>query len=190
MKKHELRAALKAAARAAHEREFFLIGSQAIHAHCRRPPAEVLLSQECDLYPRTHPQAAGLIARQLGRNSTFARKHGFYIDAVTPDIASLPEGWERRVRPFRVGRITAYCLEIHDLLASKLAAGRLKDLELAGAVLKLRLARVSTLRTRIAKLVPVSASELALSSLSVVLRETKRSPLPAKTSKTLRGSRI
>jgi hypothetical protein len=175
VKKHELKTALKAAARVAREREFFLIGSQAMHAHCKRPPAEVLLSQECKLYPRTHPQAAGLLERELGRNSAFARKHGFYVDVVSPDLASLPEGWQKRLKRFRVGRITASCLAIHDLLASKLAAGRLKDLELAAAVLILRLARVSTLRARLAKLIPISAREHALSSLSTVLREVKRS---------------
>jgi hypothetical protein len=175
VKRSELKTALKAAARVAREHEFFIIGSQALHAHCKRPPAEVLLSQECDLYPRTRPETAALLDRELGRNSPFARKHGFYVDVVTPDIASLPEGWEKRVAQFRVGRITASCLEIHDLLASKLAAGRLKDLELAGAVLKLRLARVATLRRRLAKLLPISASEQALSSLTTVLREVRRS---------------
>ena len=175
MKKHELRTALRAAARVAREREFYIIGSQAVHAHCQRPPAEVLLSQECDLYPRTHPQTAALLDRELGRNSGFARKHGFYVDVVAPEIASLPEGWEQRVRPFRVDRITASCLEMEDLLASKLAAGRLKDLELSGAILRLRLAKVSTLRTRIAKLIPVSAREQAVLSLTIVLREVSRS---------------
>jgi len=174
VKKHELKAAIKAAARVAQEREFFIIGSQALHAHLKRPPAEVLLSQECDLYPRTRVQAAELIERELGRNSAFARKHGFYVDVVTPDIASLPDGWEKRVKPFRVGRITAFCLEIHDLLASKLAAGRLKDLELVGAVLKLRLARVTILRARLGKLIPVSTSEQALSLLTTVLREVRQ----------------
>jgi hypothetical protein len=159
----------------AREREFYIIGSQAVHAHCKRPPAEVLLSQECDLYPRTHPQAAALLDRELGRNSGFARKHGFYVDVVAPEIASLPEGWEQRVRSFRVDRITASCLEMEDLLASKLVAGRLKDLEFSGAILRLRLAKVSTLRTRIAKLTPVSAREQAVLSLMIVLREVSRS---------------
>ncbi len=75
---------------------------------------------------------------------------------------------------FRVGSITAFCLEIHDLLASKLAAGRLKALELAGAILNLRLAGVRTLRARIAKLLPVSAREQALWSLINVLKEVRK----------------
>lgn len=175
VRKAELKTALSAAARVAHEREFVVIGSQALHAYCRRPPAEVLLSQECDIYPRTRPETAGLLDRELGRNSVFARKQGFYVDVVTPDLANLPEGWRKRLKPFRIGRVTAFCLEIHDLLASKLAAARLKDLEFAGALLKLRLARLSTLRARILKLRPTFASKQASSSLATVLRDVSRS---------------
>ena len=74
------------------------------------------------------------------------------MDVVTPELATPPDGWERRLKPFRVGRITAFCLEVHDMLASKLAAGRLKDLELAGALLKLGLGQASILRRRIRRL--------------------------------------
>jgi hypothetical protein len=169
MKRSELQAALRAAARVARQTEFILIGSQAIHAHCHRPPAEVLLSQECDLYPRTHPQVANLLVTELGRNSAFARRHGYYVDVVTPELATLPDEWENRLKPFRVGRITAFCLELHDLLASKLAAGRLKDLELVGAVLKLGLGKASMLRRRIAKFHLESERQKARRLLSVVL---------------------
>jgi hypothetical protein len=171
MKRSEFRTALRAAARVARQSEFIIIGSQAIHAHCRWPPAEVLLSQECDLYPRTHPQVAHLLDIELGPNSAFARRHGFYVDVVTPELAALPEGWERRLKPFRVGRITAFCLDIHDLLASKLAAGRLKDLELVGALLKLRLAKVFILRRRIASLPLPSDVHKARLRLNVVLED-------------------
>jgi len=169
MKRNELKMALRAAGRVARQSDFILIGSQAIHAHCRRPPAEVLLSQECDLYPRAQPKVASLLDAELGRNSTFAHRHGFYVDIVTPDLASLPEGWEQRLKPFRAGRITAFCLELHDLLASKLAAGRLKDLELVGAVLKLRLGKVSILRRRVVKFPLESERQKARLRLTVVL---------------------
>jgi hypothetical protein len=148
MKRRELEVALRAASRVSREHEFFLIGSQAVHAHCRRPPAEVLLSQECDLYPRNSSQAASLLHFQLGRGSKFARQHGFYVDVVTPEIASLPIGWQKRLKPLRFGNVTAHCLEISDLLVSKLAAGRLKDLEFVGALLKRRIADVTSVRRR------------------------------------------
>jgi hypothetical protein len=170
MRRGEFKRALMAAARVAGDNEFFIIGSQAVHASCRRAPAEVLLSQECDLYPRNRPIASTLLERELGRNSRFARIHGYYVDPVTPEIANLPEGWESRLKPFEVGEVTGFCLEIHDLLASKLAAGRLKDLEFAGAVLKLRLAKARALRSRLAKLLPISARNQALANLVSVCR--------------------
>ncbi len=58
---------------------------------------------------------------------------------------------------------------MHDLMASKLAAGRLKDLELVGALLKLRLGKVSTLKARLAQLAPATERRRACSRLQVVL---------------------
>jgi hypothetical protein len=152
VKRHELKQTLRAAGRIARELEFFLIGSQAVHAYRRKLPAEVLLSQECDLYPKNHPEAANLIENELGRRSKFARRHGYYADVVTPEIASLPAGWQRRLKPFRAGPVTALCLEAHDLVVSKLAAGRLKDLEFVGALVQMKLADPKKVRTRMRQL--------------------------------------
>jgi hypothetical protein len=152
MKKRELEIALRAAATVARETEFFLIGTQAVHAYCPRPPAEVLVSQECDLYPRNKPETSSLLDQALGRGSAFARRHGFYVDVVTPEIATLPVGWRSRLKPLRVGQTTAFCLEVHDLIISKLAAGRLKDLEFVGAVMRFNLANLKLLRRRIGQL--------------------------------------
>lgn len=173
MKRHELERALRAAARLARETEFFLIGSQAVHVCCRRPPAEVLLSQECDLYPRNRPETATLLDARLGRGSRFAREHGFYVDVVSPEIANLAPGWDGRLRPFRVGPITALCLEIHDLAVSKLAAGRLKDLEFVGALLRLELADRVIIRRRI-RAFPLARDRARWRSrLESVLRELR-----------------
>ena len=46
--------------------EFFLIGSQAVRTYGRRAPAEVLISQECDLYPKNRPRMADVIDGQPG----------------------------------------------------------------------------------------------------------------------------
>ena len=78
------------------DRQFIIIESQTVHAHRGRPPADVLISQECDLYPATRRESARASRSPIGCNSAFARKHGFCIDVVTPEIANLPEGWEKR----------------------------------------------------------------------------------------------
>ena len=173
MKKRELEIALRAAARIARETEFFVIGTQAVHAYCARPPAEVLLSQECDLYPKNHPEAASLLDQALGRGSRFGRQHGFYIDVVAPEIATLPSGWQARLRSLRFGRTVALCLEVHDLIISKLAAGRLKDLEFAGALMRLNLARLKILRRRIGQLDLENDRAKVRSRLKMVLDDLK-----------------
>ena len=149
MKRRELETALRAAATLSGESEFFLLGSQAVHGSCRRPPAEVLLSQECDLYPKGSPLAGDVLATKLGRGSRFARAHGFYVDIVSPEIANLPTGWELRVQHLTVGPVTALCLEINDLVLSKLSAGRVKDFEFVSALVRRKLVRPATIRRRI-----------------------------------------
>jgi len=120
MKRRELELAVRAAARIARESEFLLVGSQAVHAHCRRAPAEVLVSQECDLYPKNRPETANQLDTELGRSSRFARQHGFYVDVVAPEIVDLPPGWQRRLKRLKVGRIDVFCLDLQDLIVSKL----------------------------------------------------------------------
>ena len=95
---------------------------------------------------------ANLIHSEIGRGSIFARRHGFYADVVTPELATLPIGWERRLKRLRVGKVTALCLEGHDLVVSKLAAGRLKDLEFVGALLRTRVVNLKTIRRRVRQL--------------------------------------
>src|SRR5437899_11715805 len=98
MRRRELETVLREAARVASELEFFLIGSQAVHGYCRRVPCDVLVSEECDIYPKSRPETANLIDAELGRRSQFARKHGFYADVVTPEIATLAIGWDARLK--------------------------------------------------------------------------------------------
>ena len=149
MKRRELERALRAAARVSHQTEFLLLGSQAVHCYCRRPPAEVLLSQECDLYPMGRPEAADVLVAELGRGSRFARKFGYYVDVLAPEIANLPIQWESRLEQITFGQVTAHCLEIHDLIVAKLAASRIKDFEFAAALIRRRLAKPRVIRHRI-----------------------------------------
>lgn len=63
--------------------------------------------------------------------------HGVSIEA-----AVLPRGWEGRtnaVRNSNTGSATGFCLETHDLAASKLAAFRDRDREFVRLLLRERL---------------------------------------------------
>jgi len=172
MRRRELEKTLQTAGAVASELEFFLIGSQAIHAYCRRPPTEALLSQECDIYPKNQPEIANLLHAEIGPDSSFAQTNGYYADVVTPEIATLPAGWKARLKRFRTGRVTAWCLEANDLMVSKLAAGRLKDLEFVGALLQMRLADAQVVRERISK-IPLSERRSVRARLRSVLDDLR-----------------
>ncbi len=181
MKRRQIELLLGEAGKLARESEFLIIGSQAAHAFTKKPPAEVLLSKECDIYPKNHPEAATLLTAKLGAASRFAKENGYSADVVTPELATLPEGWEKRLKPVQMGPVTAWCLEIHDLVVSKLAAGRLKDSEFAAAMLELRLARRSTLLKRIGELANSQDRERVHARLSAVLDDMKAGRISSKT---------
>ena len=101
-------------------------------------PDSMLVSMEADVYPLQEPDRAIEVDGAIGDGSQFHRTFGYYAHGVGPETAKLPRGWEdRRVRvevPHRLGskrKPIAYCPEIHDLVLSKLAAGRERDIDYA-----------------------------------------------------------
>ncbi len=140
MRKSQLEAALRAAAEASGERELVLAGSQSIFGHAADAPVEVLMSEECDVWSRARTEKLNVIEKKLGKNSPYHLAHGVYVDPIDPGIVLLPTSWEQRLKPMRVGDVTAWCLDVNDLVVSKLNAGRLKDYEFVNAVLRVGLA--------------------------------------------------
>ncbi len=160
MTKHEFEDLLRQAGEIARDFDFFLIGSQALRGICPAIPRDFPKTVEADLYPRRHAQAWMILRQKLGSDSTFSRRNGYYLDCTDPGLATLPDGWTERLIPFRTprtGGVTAWCLEPHDLFASKLAAWREKDQQFLRAMLKHKLAKPKVVMARITDL-PVSAS--------------------------------
>src|SRR5882724_5509312 len=149
MQRSQLETALRAVAELTKERECVLVGSQAVHAHTQDPPVEVLISEECDVLPKDRFEKLELVASILGKTSSFHIANGFFVDPVDPGIVLLPTGWESRLKPMHIGDVTAWCLEVNDLVVSKLNAGRLKDYEFVNAMLRVRLADFETIVRRI-----------------------------------------
>ena len=152
MKRTQLELALRVASDLAREREFIIIGSQAILGLMRNPPSACLKSMELDLYPKHQFQAVLLINSKMGPRSRFAENSGFFVDCVDPGLATLPDGWIERLVPFRTkktGGATGWCLELHDLALAKLAAGRPKDLRYIRALLRHKLVRPEIIESRL-----------------------------------------
>jgi hypothetical protein len=116
-----------------------VIGSQAILATVPEPADEMLTrSMEADLLPLDDDDEAkaDLIDGVLGAGSMFDDTHGVHGDGVTLKTAVLPAGWRDRLVEIaneNTGGVRGLCLEPHDLVISKLAAGRGKDLEFCAA---------------------------------------------------------
>ena len=138
----QLRHILRAAAGATGERVFIVIGSQAILGSHPDAPRSLRKSVEGDTYPKNNPAKAVEVDGGIGELSPFHQEFGYYAHGISPETATLPEGWEQRLVELQVndshGTI-GLCLEKRDLTFSKLAAGREKDIEFVRELLKHRL---------------------------------------------------
>jgi hypothetical protein len=138
MKRQDLEHIIRAAAAITDEKIFVVVGSQAILAQHPLAPAELLRSPEADLYPANRPELADVVEGAIGLESPFHRSFGYYAEGVGPETAKLPKDWGHRAvqltGPATNGAV-AICPEAHDLAASKLIAGREKDLSWVSAAL-------------------------------------------------------
>lgn len=131
MKRRELEHVIRAAAGIADDPEIIVIGSQAVLGSIPDAPSTLVVSVEADVIPKNRPERAELIEGAIGEGSLFHDTFGYYANGVGYDTAVLPKGWEKRLVPVRsadTGGATGWCLELHDLILSKYAAGREKDL--------------------------------------------------------------
>jgi hypothetical protein len=144
-----------AAAEATGNDEFVVIGSQAILGSYSQPPLSMLVSLEVDMYPLHAPENADRIDGALGDGSPFHLAFGYYAHGVGPETAKAPRGWEgrlvRRAIPRRIAAkrtAVAWCLEVHDLVLSKCAAGRERDWDYAAEALRAGLVDPAVLTER------------------------------------------
>ena len=152
MTRDQLEHIVRAAAYIVDDDELIVIGSQAVLGQFPDAPLPLLSSNEADVYPKNKPELADVIDGTIGELSPFHDTFGYYAHGVGETTATLPEGWQGRLIPIRNANTrgaTGWCLEIHDLLISKLVAGREKDLEFAGEAAAHHLVTEDNLRDRL-----------------------------------------
>lgn len=149
MTRAELEHVIRAAATIAEDAEIIVVGSQAILGRYPDAPAELCVSADVDLYPRNRPELADVIEGSIGEISPFHQTFGYYAQGVGPSTAILPEGWEDRLVPVPTSAGTGLCLEPHDLVLSKHAAGREKDRDFVRAAARHGLVERATLLERL-----------------------------------------
>lgn len=132
MTRDQLEHAIRAACHVAEDDELLIFGSQAVLGSHPDAPEDLRASIEVDVQPLNKPEAADRIDGALGELSPFNETHGFYVQGVPIDAATLPLGWENRTIPVNTPQTngnTGHCLDCYDLAASKLFAYRDKDKE-------------------------------------------------------------
>lgn len=154
MMRHRLEHIIRAAAGNADARDIVIIGSQSILGSYPDAPEELLVSMEADVYPRDAPDRSILIDGAIGELSVFHETFGYYAHGVDESTAVLPEGWKDRlvkVENENTRGAVGWCLEVHDLAVSKLAAGREKDLAFVESMLRHKLINAIIVRDRLAR---------------------------------------
>ena len=154
MNREQLEHTIRAACTVSEDQELIIFGSQAILGQFPEAPAELRKSIEVDVSPKNRPEAVDKIDGALGENSQFHKTHGFYVHGVPIETAKLPKGWEKRtnkVQDYMDANNIGYCIEAHDLAASKLIAFREKDTEFVRRLIIEEMISVDTLVERLNK---------------------------------------
>jgi hypothetical protein len=123
MKKQQLDHILRVAGGITGQKQFVIVGSQALHGKYPDLADKIVMSAEVDLFARRQPDATELL-NEIGVDSPFHATYGFYADPVDEATAVLPRGWKGRLVNLPAGDtggVKGLCLEPHDLAISKYA---------------------------------------------------------------------
>lgn len=174
-----LQALFDEAKRLTNHTEFVVIGSLSILGVVgdAKIPARMLMSIDVDCYTRRDPARIFELRGALGEASDFQVKHGYYLDAVAPTVATLPDGWEARLVAVKLERdIVVQFLDPNDAAVSKYARSEPRDREWIRAGLAAGLLNLQIITSRFAHTEFDSEEERAsaYAALEQDRRKTKR----------------
>lgn len=155
MTRSQLEHAIRAACDVSGDTEVWVFGSQAILGEHPDAPGTLRRSVEVDIAPKNHPERVDSIDGILGELSMFHETHDFYVHGVPIETAVLPDRWQARTYMLQnqnTQRFVGWCLEGHDLAASKLAAFRDKDRDFVRVLLVEGLIDTDVLLERVASM--------------------------------------
>jgi hypothetical protein len=155
MKREELEHVLRAAGAITGVSTWVIVGSQSILGALPDAPAELLVSQEVDLYAPANEAASDLVDGSIGEKSPFHDAFGYYAHGVGAETATLPSRWRDRavvIQNDATGGVTGICPDPVDLAISKMVAWREKDQEFVGVLLRHRLIEIREIEGRLDEL--------------------------------------
>jgi hypothetical protein len=144
------------------ESEYVVMGSLAILGQEGEVPPRMAASIDVDAFSKADPGRVFDLARELGQGSPFEAAHGYYLDPISPRIATLPVGWEGRLTRIQLdAEIAAWFLEPHDVAVSKYARMEPRDREWIRPGLEAGLLTLALLEIRFAATHFLDAAESA-----------------------------
>lgn len=119
----------KASQQSGHK-DFVVIGSLSILAleGSFDVPEGMTMSNDIDCYTKSDPGRIFDLVATLGEDSPHHQQYGYFLDAVSPMLPCLPEGWEQRLNKVSDDGITVWFLDPNDAALSKYARGEERDL--------------------------------------------------------------
>lgn len=149
MRREDIQRALEAASAVSSHHEFVIAGSLSVLGLLATPPERMSMSIDIDFYPMRDPGGAADIAAVLGEDSDFHERNGYYLDAISPELPVLPEGWRDRLVKVELGLTTAFFLDVNDTAVSKYARGAENDYRWLEAGYEVKILNIDTIASRV-----------------------------------------
>lgn len=160
MKRLQLHALLRKAQELSGHSEFVIVGSLAILGAVADPPNAMVMSIDVDTYMKADPGRTGELCEALGQGSPFEDEHGYYLDPVSPNLPSFPEGWQDRLIQIDFGEVRAFFVDANDVAVSKYIRGDERDMRWLREGLRSGLLNMDTIERRIGSAPTADSNEL------------------------------
>ncbi len=151
-----------------------MVGSSSILGAKPLVAGSLTVSADIDLFPRFNESGGKneLIDKHFGSGTQFEVENSFYIEGVGSwTMMTSPAGWEKRLIPIvSPGGVKGWCLDPFDLAYNKLEAGREKDLQYVGEMVRTDITPESSLAAFLRQYAP---NKDVLQTLEENLRRAK-----------------
>ncbi len=167
-----------------------IVGSQSLYAVTADVPELVKRSIECDfLLVGAKSETFRAVIAELGFASEFQEQFGYFADPLGMATVVLPTGWQHRLQTLidTNGKIAAFCLEVHDLAASKFIAGRDKDFEFLQEIFERNLADFDTFCERLKLILEMPQNVVVRPRIKSFLTHLRKSGAPTEIQGRLRS---
>jgi hypothetical protein len=144
------------------ETDYVVFGSLAVLGFAGEAPPRMAASIDVGAFTKADPGRVFDLVPALGQGSPFEAEHGYYLDAISPQVATLPSGWPDRLTRIQLDtELAAWFLEPNDAAVSKYARMEPRDREWIRPGLRAGILSLALLNERFAKTSFLDAAESA-----------------------------